>query len=362
MKRKKARKVKIGGVVIGGGAPVAVQSMTNTPTKNVAATVAQIKKLEKAGCEIIRVSIPDIKSAGALKKIKRAVKIPVVADIHYDYRLALMSLDNGADKIRINPGNIGSGNKVKEIISAAKANGAAVRIGVNAGSVKKNSNSRFRIPGENKTVKYMLENLLEHVEFFEKNRFKDIVISLKASDVLTTVEAYELFAKYRDYPLHIGITEAGTEVSGAIKSSAGLGILLYEGLGDTIRVSLSADPVREVFTAYKILGCLGLRKRGVEIISCPTCARTEINVIETAKKLEKELVDVEKPVKVAVMGCGVNGPGEAKHADIGVTGSGKYGIIFRKGRIVKKVEKQNLVAGFKKELWNFLKNKKQKKG
>ncbi len=361
MKRKKTKKVKIGGIEIGGGAPVAVQSMTNTPTKNAAAAIGQIKKLEKAGCEIIRVSIPDIKSAAALKKIKKAVKIPVVADIHYDYRLALISMDNGADKIRINPGNIGSREKVKEIISAAKANGAAVRIGVNAGSVKKNIGSKFRIPGKNKTVIYMLRNLLEHVEFFEKNRFRNIVVSLKASDVPATVEAYKLFSKYRDYPLHIGITEAGTEVSGAIKSSAGLGILLYEGLGDTIRVSLSADPVKEVFTAYKILDCLGLRKRGVEIISCPTCARTEINVIETAKKLEKELVDVEKPVKVAVMGCGVNGPGEAKHADIGVTGSGKYGIIFRKGRIVKKIDKKNLIAGFKKELNKLLKDKNRKK-
>ena len=348
----KTREVKIGKVKIGGGNPVLVQSMTNTKTSNVKATVAQIKRLQKAGCEIIRVGVPDSKSARAIKTIKKQVKIPVVADIHYDYKLAVEAIKAGADKIRINPGNIGSADKVTKIIEAAKNKGCAIRIGVNAGSVKKINNSRFTIQNKskNETANTMIENLMEYIEFFEMHDFTDIVVSLKASDVVSTIEAHRIYSKLRDYPVHIGITEAGTELGGIIKSSVGLGILLSEGTGDTMRVSLSAEPEKEVYAAYRILDALGIRKRGVEIISCPTCARTEIDVIGTAKRVEALTMNISKPLKIAVMGCSVNGPGEARHADIGVTGSGKLGIIFVKGKIVKKVNKKLLLKEFMKEL------------
>lgn len=345
-----SRKVRIGSVVVGGGENIAVQSMTNTKTTDVKATIAQIKLLQDAGCEIIRVSVPDAESAAALKKIKKAAKIPVVADIHFDYRLAIESLKNGADKIRINPGNIGGEENIKAVIEAARGRGAAIRIGVNSGSLKKGVKFTLTHRSNDGQANDMVASLMEHIEFFEKNSFQDIVVSLKSSSVPSTIEAYKLFAKYRDYPLHVGVTEAGTEITGAIKSALGMGILLYQGLGDTIRVSLSAPPEREIFAAYRILSALNFRQRGIEVISCPTCARTEIDIIGLAKKVEDMTLGVKKHIKVAVMGCVVNGPGEAAHADIGLTGSKNKGIIFVKGKVVKKVAKNRLLAEFGKML------------
>lgn len=351
------RKVKIGGITIGGGNPVAVQSMTNTDTRDVKATLSQIKRLENAGCEIVRVSVPDAQSAESLKKIRKKTKIPLVADIHFDYRLAIESMRAGADKIRINPGNIGTAEKVTAVIEEAKKHGCAIRIGVNAGSLKKGNVEGLKLKSKNNTANEMVSSLIEYTEFFEMHDFENLVVSLKASDVPTTIEAYRLFSKLKNYPLHIGVTEAGTELSGTIKSAAGLGILLYEGLGDTMRISLTAEPEKEVYVAYRLLDNLGLRKRGVEIISCPTCARTEVNVIKMARDIENMTMNIEKPIKIAVMGCAVNGPGEASHADLGVSGGKKIGLIFVKGKIVKKVPKKALFAEFKKELNRALKSK-----
>lgn len=351
------RKVRIGKVTIGGGSPVVVQSMTNTKTANVKATIAQIKRLEDAGCEIIRCGVPDMDSAKAIKLIKKKIKIPLVADIHYDYRLAIESIRNGADKIRINPGNIGGAEKVTAIIQAAKEYECAVRIGVNSGSLKDVQRPGSRVKSENKTVAAMVESLLEYIEFFEMHDFGNLVVSLKASDVMTTIEAYKLFSKIKDYPMHIGITEAGTELGGTIKSAAGLGILLYQGIGDTLRVSLTSEPEKEVYVAYRLLDALNIRKRGAEIISCPTCARTEIDVIKLAHDVEKLSFNIKKPVKIAVMGCSVNGPGEAAHADIGVSGGRGVGLIFLKGKIIKKVKKVKLLAEFKRELNKLLAEK-----
>lgn len=346
--------INIGGVKIGGKNPVLVQSMTNTDTKDIKATVAQIKNLEKAGCEIIRVSVPDYESARAIKQIKKKIKIPLVADIHFDYKLAIEAIKNGADKIRINPGNIGSDEKVLEIIKVAKKAKVPVRIGVNAGSLKKDIKYELKIKSSNDISNKMVASLMEHIEFFEKNNFENIVISLKAADVPATVEAYRLISKLRNYPLHIGITEAGTEKSGVIKSAVGLGILVYEGIGDTIRVSLSADPVEEVYTAYRILDAAGRRKHGVEIISCPTCARTEIDVIKLSRLVEDKTRYMKQPIKIAVMGCIVNGPGEAKEADIGITGSKNMAVIFKKGKIIKKINKKNVINEFLKEINKFI--------
>jgi (E)-4-hydroxy-3-methylbut-2-enyl-diphosphate synthase len=351
------RKVRIGKVTIGGGNPVLVQSMTNTKTANVKATVAQIKRLEDAGCEIIRCGVPDMDSAKALKQIKKKIKIPLVADIHYDYRLAIEAMKNGADKIRINPGNISGAEKITAIIEAAKERNCAIRIGVNSGSLKETRDSRLETLSNNKTANAMVESLLEYIEFFEMHDFSDIVVSLKASDVMTTIEAYKLFSKIKDYPMHIGVTEAGTELGGTIKSAAGLGILLYQGIGDTLRVSLTAEPEKEVYVAYRLLDALDIRKRGAEIISCPTCARTEIDVIKLAHEVEKMSFGIKKHVKIAVMGCSVNGPGEAAHADIGVSGGRGVGLIFIKGRIVKKVPKKKLLQEFKKNLNRFIEGK-----
>ncbi|HRU38399.1 MAG TPA: flavodoxin-dependent (E)-4-hydroxy-3-methylbut-2-enyl-diphosphate synthase [Candidatus Goldiibacteriota bacterium] len=349
-KRLKTRQVRIGRAVIGAGNPVLVQSMTNTRTSDVRGTVSQIKRLADAGCEIVRCGVPDMESAKALKAIKKKVKIPLVADIHYDYRLALEAIKSGADKIRINPGNIGSADKVSQVILAAKERGVAIRVGVNAGSLKKIENLKLKTESGNRTADAMVASLLEYIEFFEMHDFTDIVVSLKASDVVTTIEAYKLFSQMRDYPLHIGVTEAGTELGGTIKTAAGLGILLYEGLGDTLRVSLTAEPEKEVYVAYRLLDALGMRKRGAEIVSCPTCARTEIDVIKLAHDVEKAAMGIKKPVKIAVMGCSVNGPGEAAHADIGVSGGRGVGLIFRKGKILKKVPKKDLMKEFNKEL------------
>jgi (E)-4-hydroxy-3-methylbut-2-enyl-diphosphate synthase len=349
------KKVRIGGIYIGGGNPIAVQSMTNTKTADIKATVAQIKRLEEAGCEIIRCGIPDMESAKAMKSIKKKIKIPLVADIHYDYRLAIEAMKSGVDKIRINPGNIGGAEKVRAVIEQARKSGCAVRIGVNSGSLKPSESLNLKFKSSNGTANTMVASLMEHIEFFERSDFSDIVISLKASDIMTTVEAYRLFSKFRDYPAHIGITEAGTELGGVIKSSAGLAILLSEGIGDTMRVSLTAEPEKEVYVAYRLLDALNIRKHGVDIISCPTCARTEIDVIKLAHELEKAAMWVKKPLKVAVMGCSVNGPGEASHADIGVAGGRGIGLIFKKGKIIKRVKKSELVKEFNKELRKMLK-------
>jgi len=345
----------VGSVQLGGGAPISIQSMTNTKTRDVKKTLEQIKQLTDAGCEIIRCSVPDMESAIAFKQIKKKSKIPVVADIHFDYKMAIESLNAGADKIRINPGNIGSPEKVKAVIDAAKKNKAAIRIGVNAGSLKKGVVYKLKAESSNNTANEMVRSLMEHIDFFEANNFGNIIVSLKASDIMTTVEAYKLFSLHRDYPLHIGITESGTELSGMIKSAEGLGILLYEGLGDTMRVSLTADPVTEIHAGYRILDNLGIRKHGVEIISCPTCARTEINVIKLAKDVEKMTMNISKPMSIAVMGCAVNGPGEAAHADIGVSGGKKIGIITLKGKIIKRVPKKDLLKEFEKEVKKLIK-------
>ena len=344
------RKVSIGGITIGGGSPVAVQSMCSTKTKDTDKTIAQIKRLEKAGCEIVRCGIPDMESAKALSVIKKKIKIPLVADIHYDYKLALASIENGADKIRINPGNIGSTDRVEAVIAAAKKKKCAVRIGVNSGSLKETSSFKLAKKSGNGRADRMVASLMEHVTFFEERGFRDIVISLKASDILTTIAAYKLAAQYTDCPAHIGITEAGTELGGLIKSSVGLGILLHDGIGDTMRVSLTAEPEKEVFAAYRILGALDIRKRGADIISCPTCARTEIDVIKLAHMVEELTMNLEKPLKIAVMGCSVNGPGEASEADIGVAGGRGIGLIFKKGVIIKRVPKKELMREFLKEL------------
>ncbi|HDQ26137.1 MAG TPA: flavodoxin-dependent (E)-4-hydroxy-3-methylbut-2-enyl-diphosphate synthase [bacterium] len=354
---KKTRAVKIGGVKIGAGFPVAVQSMTNTRTSDVKSTLAQIKRLEECGCEIVRCSVPDMDSAAAVLKIKRKIKIPLTADIHYDYRLAIEAIKNGADKIRINPGNIGSAEKVRLVVEAAKKARVPVRIGVNAGSLKPKTTYRLKASSGDKTADKMVQNLLEYIEFFEWLDFTDIVVSLKASDVPVTIMAHRLYSRLKDYPVHIGITEAGTELSGTIKSSVGLGILLNEGIGDTMRVSLTAEPEKEVYTAYRILDTLGIRKRGVEIISCPTCARTEVDVIRLAGQVEKMTINTAAVLKVAVMGCSVNGIGEAGHADIGVCGGKKIGIIFKSGKIVKKAAKKELLKYFDREIKKLIREK-----
>ena len=351
IKRKKTREINVGDVKIGADNPIVVQSMTNTPTHDVEKTINQIEMLTEAGCEIVRVSVPDEKSAKALKKIKDIIKIPVIADIHFGYKLAILAIENGADGIRINPGNIGNIGRIKKIVDCAKKHSVAIRVGVNSGSIKHEIIKKFGGP----TINALVESCMENVKILENLGFYSIKISLKSSDVLTTVEAYKKISEIFDYPLHIGITEAGTLKSGTIKSSVGLGILLYQGIGDTIRVSLSADPIEEVYVAYKILDALGLRKRGIEIISCPTCARTEINVTELAEKLEKKFQNVKKSIKIAVMGCVVNGPGEAKEADIGIAGSKKYGVIFKQGEIVKKVEFEDIEREFFKYLDDYLK-------
>jgi (E)-4-hydroxy-3-methylbut-2-enyl-diphosphate synthase len=332
---KKTKTVNIGGVIIGGGNPIAVQSMANTPTADVKKTIAQIKKLEEAGCEIVRVSVPDMESAQALKQIKKNIKIPLVADIHFDWRLAVEAIKQGVSKLRINPGNIGAEENVKAVVKEAKAAGIPIRIGVNAGSLKSSHGKH----GGSK-VKALVNAALEHVKILENYKFYNTVVSLKASDIPTTVEAYKLFASKRNYPLHLGITEAGTLFSGTVKSCAGLGIMLYQGLGDTLRVSLTADPVEEVKTAYSLLSALNIRKSGVEIISCPTCARCKVDLISITNKFEAAVryIKTKKPLKVALMGCVVNGPGEAKEADFGIAGGAGDGVLFKNGKIVAKVK------------------------
>ncbi len=357
IERKRTDVVMIGKVGVGGGNPIRVQSMCNTDTRDVNATLTQISQLAKAGCEIVRLAVPDEIAANALAAIKRSTDMPLVADIHFDHRLALLAIEAGVDGLRINPGNIGGKNKVDSVVAAAEERGIPIRIGVNAGSLEKELLEKFGGP----TPEAMVESALGHVALLEKRNYKRIKISLKSSSVMNTIAAYKLLAQKVDYPLHIGITEAGTLVRGAVKSGVGLGILLFEGLGDTLRVSLTHDPVAEIGVAWEILRALGIREHGPNIISCPTCGRTEIDLIDLAAKVEEHLLGVKEVFTVAIMGCVVNGPGEAREADIGIAGGRDLGIIFRKGEVIRKVHgTENLILEFIDELDNFLEERRNK--
>ena len=349
--RKQTRQLKLGSVRIGGGAPIVVQSMTNTDTRDVEATLGQIKRLHDAGCEIVRVAVPDETAARALRVIHDASLIPVIADIHFDYRLALMALEAGLEGLRINPGNIGERKNVEMVVDAAKARGAVIRVGVNSGSVEKRLLEQYGGP----TPQAMVESALGHVRILEEHGFYDTKISIKSSSVLNTIECYRLLSQRCDYPLHLGVTEAGGVLRGAIKSSVGMGVLLSEGIGDTLRVSLTAAPEEEMTVAWELLRALGLRQRGPEIISCPTCGRTEIDLIGLAQEVERRLRTENAPIKVAVMGCVVNGPGEAREADLGMAGGRDKGILFRKGEVIRSVRGQEaLLAAFMEELDKLL--------
>ncbi len=339
MKRKKTRVIKVGSVLIGGDNKISVQSMTNTLTQDVVSTVHQIKKLEEAGCDIIRSAVSSIEDAIAIKEIKKHISIPIIADIQYDYKLALESIKYGIDGLRINPGNIGNLNKVKEVVKACKEKNLSIRIGVNSGSVKKEFMEKYNGVNANS----MVYSALEQTKLLEDMDFHDIKISLKASNVPITIEAYSMISSLCDYPLHLGVTEAGTPWRGTIKSSVGIGALLAMGIGDTFRISLTGDPVEEVRVGKEILKSLGLLDEGLELISCPTCGRTNINLIKIAEDAERLLENVDKHIKVAIMGCAVNGPGEAREADIGIAGGNGEGLIFRKGKIIKKVKEENLL-------------------
>ncbi|MBQ7448032.1 MAG: flavodoxin-dependent (E)-4-hydroxy-3-methylbut-2-enyl-diphosphate synthase [Eubacterium sp.] len=342
----KTREIRIGNVLIGGGNPIAIQSMTNTKTEDVEATVAQIKKLTQAGCEIIRCAVPTMEAAKALAGIKKEITIPLVADIHFDYRLAIAAIENGADKIRINPGNIGGAENIRKVVDCAKSHGVPIRVGVNSGSLEKELVEKYG----GVTAEGLVESALDKVRMIEEYDYHNLVISIKSSDVLMCVKAHELLAEQTDYPLHVGITESGTVTSGNIKSAIGLSLILHQGIGDTIRVSLTGDPVEEIRSAKLILKTLGLRKGGIEMVSCPTCGRTQIDLIGLANRVEEMLADYDLDIKVAVMGCVVNGPGEAKEADIGVCGGKGEGLLIRHGEIIKKVPEQELLAALKEEL------------
>lgn len=344
--REHTRVVQIGKVQIGGGAPIAIQSMTNTRTEDVAATVAQIHRLEQAGCEIIRCTVPTLEAAKALGEIKKQISIPLVADIHFDYRMAIAAMENGADKIRINPGNIGSVDKVKAVVEVAKERHVPIRVGVNSGSLEKPLLEKYG----GVTAEGIVESALDKVHMIEDLGYDNLVISIKSSDVLMCVRAHEILAARTDYPLHVGITESGTVQSGNIKSAVGLGIILHQGIGDTIRVSLTGDPVEEIKSAKLILRTLGLRQGGIEVVSCPTCGRTKIDLIGLASQVEKLVEDYPLDIKVAVMGCAVNGPGEAREADIGIAGGDGEGLLIKKGEIVRKMPESELLAALKEEL------------
>lgn len=339
IKRRKTITINVGAVKIGGNNPIAVQSMTKTDTHDIKSTVKQIHSLEKLGCEIIRVAVPDMTAAKNLGSIRKMINIPLIADIHFDWRLALEAVKQGADGLRINPGNIGAQWKIKEVVSAAKENGLPIRIGVNAGSLEKDILRKFKHP----VAEALVESADRHINILEDLGFYSIKVSLKASDVLTTIDAYRLFAKKYRYPLHIGVSEAGPPSQGIIKSSVGLGILLNEGIGDTIRVSLTSEPEEEVRVAYSILSSLKLRQRGINIISCPTCGRTKIDLKKLVYKVEKQIKNINKPLTIAVMGCVVNGPGEAREADFGIAGGKGRGILFRKGEIIRSVKEEELL-------------------
>lgn len=350
MYREHTKTIKIGNQVIGGGHPVLIQSMTNTKTEDVAATVAQILTLEKAGCQIIRCAVPTMEAARALGEIKKQIHIPLVADIHFDYKLAIAAMENGADKIRINPGNIGSRERIQAVVDVAKERQIPIRVGVNSGSLEKELVEKYH----GVTAEGLVESALDKVKIIEDMGYDQLVIGIKSSDVLMCAKAHELIAQKTDYPLHVGITEAGTLFSGNIKSAVGLGIILYQGIGDTIRVSLTGDPSEEVKSAKRILKTLGLRNGGIEVVSCPTCGRTQIDLIGLANKVEDMVQDIPLDIKVAVMGCVVNGPGEAKEADIGIAGGKGVGLLIKKGEIIKKVPEDQLLETLRDELlhWN----------
>ncbi len=348
--REQTKVITIGDRKIGGGNPVLIQSMTNTPTEDVEATVAQILRLEQAGCEIIRCTVPDIEAAQALAKIKERIHIPLVADIHFDYKMAIAAMENGADKIRINPGNIGGKDKVAAVVATAKERHIPIRVGVNSGSLERELVEKYH----GVTAEGIVESALDKVGIIEDCGYDNLVISIKSSDVMMCVKAHELLAAETNYPLHVGITESGTVTSGNIKSAVGLGIILNQGIGDTIRVSLTGDPVEEIRSAKLILRTLGLRKGGIEVVSCPTCGRTKIDLIGLARQVEEMVQDIPLDIKVAVMGCAVNGPGEAKEADIGIAGGSGEGLLIKRGEIVRKVPEQELLHTLREELlhWN----------
>ena len=341
LQRRFSKQIEIGNIKIGGNAPISVQSMTNTDTRNVKETLKQINNLYENGCELIRLAILNSDAAQAIKEIKQKSPIPIIADIHFDYRLAIQCIENGVDALRLNPGNIGKEENIKKVVSLAKTNNIPIRIGINGGSLEKDIEAE-NIPLHEKMVK----SALRHIEILEKNNFDKIKVSLKSSDVLTTIKAYRLIAEKIEYPLHLGVTEAGTYTGGIIKSAVGLGTLLAEGIGDTIRVSLTDSPIEEVKAGFAILKSLNLRQKGINFVSCPTCGRTQIDLISLAKEVEKRLSDFDKPLTIAVMGCAVNGPGEAKHADYGIAGGINEGYIFKKGEIIKRLPENQLVDEF----------------
>ncbi len=350
MNRDHTKVIRIGDRVIGGGNPILIQSMTNTKSEDVQATINQIHKLTDAGCEIIRCTVANQEAAKAFREIKKNISIPLVADIHFDYRLAIAAMENGADKIRINPGNIGGEKKLKEVVTVAKERQIPIRVGVNSGSLEKNIIEKYgRVTAEG-----LVESALDKVRMIEDMDYDQIVISIKSSDVLMSIRAYELISEQSHYPLHVGITEAGTIHGGNIKSAIGLGIILHQGIGDTIRVSLTGDPLEEIKSAKLILKTLGLRKGGIEVVSCPTCGRTQIDLIKLATEVEEMVADIDLDIKVAVMGCAVNGPGEAKEADIGIAGGRGEGLLIKKGEIIRKVPEKELLGVLREELehWN----------
>ena len=349
MYREHTKTVKIGNKVIGGGNPILIQSMTNTKTEDVETTTAQILKLEAAGCDIVRCAVPTMEAAKALEEIKKRIHIPLVADIHFDYRLAIAAMEHGADKIRINPGNIGSADRVKAVVDVAKERGIPIRVGVNSGSLEKELGEKYH----GVTAEGIVESALDKVHMIEDMGYDNLVISIKSSDVMMCAKAHGQIAEKTDYPLHVGITESGTVLSGNIKSAVGLGMILSQGIGDTIRVSLTGDPLEEIKSAKLILRTLGLRKGGIEIVSCPTCGRTQIDLIRLANQVENMVEDIKKTLKVAVMGCVVNGPGEAKEADLGIAGGKGEGLLFRKGEIIKKVPESELLGALRDEILKF---------
>lgn len=349
MYRNKTKVVKIGNKVIGGGNPILIQSMTNTKTDDVTGTVEQINRLTKAGCDIIRCAVPNIQAAEALKDIKRQINIPLVADIHFDYRLAIAAMENGADKIRMNPGNIGSDERLKAVVDVARERGIPIRVGVNSGSLEKDLIAKYgRVTAEG-----LVESALNNVKRVEDMGYDNLVISIKSSDVMMCIRAHELIAKESHYPLHVGITEAGTINAGNIKSSVGLGIILYQGIGDTIRVSLTGNPVEEVKSARIILRTLGYRTDGIDVVSCPTCGRTQIDLIKLVGEVEELVEDLDLNIKIAVMGCVVNGPGESREADIGIAGGNGVGVLIKKGEIIRKVPEDHLLDALRDELLNW---------
>ena len=349
MDKKKTRAVSVGGVLVGGGNRISVQSMTNTDTRDATATAAQINALAAAGCDIVRVAVPDEAAARAIADIKRQISLPLVVDIHFDYRLALICMENGADKVRINPGNIGDMDKVRAVCDMAKEKHIPIRIGVNGGSLEKHLLQKYGAP----TAQALVESALGHVKLLEECGFYDTVLSLKASDVPTMIAAYRLAHEACDYPLHLGVTEAGTYESGIVKSAVGIGALLADGIGDTIRVSLTDDPVREVSAGIEILKALGLRKSGVTFVSCPTCGRCQIELIQIADRVYELTKNLDKDIKIAVMGCAVNGPGEARDADIGIAGGNGEGLLFKKGEIVRKVPQDDIIDALMQEIEQF---------